>query len=845
MKIPAFSLALSLLFLSLVGVTCVQGQALTEQTWVWATPEAAVPARHVELLVTRSADDGSGQLIHFDCAIRSTLGFNNTRVFFEVRNDRGELVSHGEQGVDVLAGANQCTIAFDATALALGSYQARIHLSHPQMLDEPYQNIILRKVNGDNLLELLSSTRARLETLTNALDSADAADGASPYLRLKANVAADVLKKAEENGQAREWETLEQRLRFVTSRLDAIHAGLVFGAAASERLPKAWDPALNNLTIEQGSFTAAGRPVFLFGGALPSLDRELLSVLRRYQLNTASLVLGREDKPGAIQDLAGQMARLRDVLDSAVAQNVSLMVQLAPEQLTPDFLANHPEVKVDGVVDIGRPEVRADWEAYVNHVGPVLAGQPMLAGVSLASDPHFHFSGLEVRDGFLEFIRANYPDRLTLNRSWRAHLAVLEDIVPWSVDPFDSYQAYRPYQFDWQTYHQSLGNAYFDWARRLVESRIPGVPLAATMTDTSFVKGETRYSVNRERLSGMLQFAACSGAISAKDPIYAMGYPNASAYYTLLKSFQPGQPVFNINTTLTASPDQSTEQTYRFVHAALWESVMSGLNGATVPMDALLFQQPEALEGFATAALDINRLAPIVRAFQTAPTDVGILFSYASKVFDDGEPHLESAINAYEGAAFGGYNVRYVTEDQCVNGVLDTLKILVLPNTPALGDGAFKKISEFVEAGGTVARTGTPIPYNERGFSRGDLIRNTGNTVLVRGLNLPTEFLHAMDAATVLGALPQIPRAITRQGYPVEGVKTRYIEFEGSQYLYIVNMRKEPVYVTLATQVSRGRDLIQGQDMEFPCTLEPLVSHLIKLVPVNLEMTVTASAAGA
>jgi hypothetical protein len=59
----------------------------------------------------------------------------------------------------------------------------------------------------------------------------------------------------------------------------------------------------------------------------------------------------------------------------------------------------------------------------------------------------------------------------------------------------------------------------------------------------------------------------------------------------------------------------------------------------------------------------------------------------------------------------------------------------------------------------------------------------------------------------------------------------------------LVNLRKEPVYITLATQVSRGRDLIQGQDVEFPATLEPLVPRLLKLEPVNLEMTVTAAAA--
>lgn len=845
MKISVFALALGLMLLALITTPEAQGQEGAAQTWLWTAPEPPVPGRHLSLTVARVEDGATGQVIQFECAIRSTVGYNNTRVLFELSDAEGVVVSMGEQRLDVLAGANQCRITFDATALALGTYRARFYLVHTQNPDEPTHTVVVRKVNGENLLQLLAASRSRLDALEKALGGEEVTDGALPYLRLKANVAADVLKKAEANAQSNEWESLEQRLRFVTHRLDAIHAGIIFGAAASERLPKAFDPRLDSLAIDQGGFSAEGRPVFLFGGALPTLDGEALALLRRYQLNAASVTLGREEDPIASQDPAHQVSQLREVFESAVAHNVSVMVQLAPEQVSPTFLTSHPDVKHDGQVDIGRPEVRAEWETFLAQVAPALKGQPMLAGISIANDPHFRFDGPEVREGFLEFIRANYPDRLTLNRSWRAHLANYEEIVPWSTDPLDSYQAHRPYQFDWQTYHQSLGNAYFDWARRLVESYVPGTPLSATMSDAIFAKGETRHGANRERLSAILQIAGCSAAMAADDPIYAMGYPNASAYYTLLKSFQPGQPVFNLNKVLTLGADTSSDQNYRFVHAALWESVMSGLNGATVPMDSLLFQQPEALEGFATAALDINRLAPVVRAFQTAQTDVGILFSSASKVFDDGEPHLESAINAYEGAAFGGYNVRYITEEQCVNGALDGLKILVLPNTPALGDGAFQKISEFVEAGGTVARTGAPIPYNERGFSRGDLIRNTGNTVLVRGLNLPTEYLHALDAATVLGALPQIPRAITHQGYPVEGVKTRYVEHEGGQYLYMVNMRKEPIYVSLATQVTRGRDLIQGQDIEFPATLEPLVPRLLKLEPVNLEMTVTAAAAEA
>lgn len=817
----------------------------TNRTWLWADPKPPVAARHVSMEVVRGDNESRSAELTLRCAIKSDLGVHNTRVRFEIWGADGRLLGESEQRLDVLAGANTCTIRFDGSALALGTYEARISLRHTQLLDEPSQSFIIRKVNADELLAEIGVLRERLTGLETALRAEREGNRHLPYLNLKVALAGDVLKLAEGNGVNGEWESLEPRLRYVRERLNGVHAGLVFGGVSPERQSGEDLPALNDVTLEQSGFAVAGRPVFLVGGALPALDPEGLAQLQRLQLNAATVTVGAEDKPGAVENIPALAGRLRDVFDRAVAENVAMFAQFAPEQLAPDFLAANPQVLHDGQVDIGRPESREAWESFFARIAPALHGQPMLTGASLARNPTFHFDGLEVRDGFLEYLRAHYPDRMTLNRAWRAHLAQLEDIVLWSTGKFDTYQTHRPYQFDWQTYHQSLGNEWFDWSRRLAEAHLAGVPLGATLPDTAFATGETRYSVNRERLASLLGLSACASTTSAEDPVYAMAYPAQSAYYTLLKSIRPDLPVVDLNHGVRLPDDLDPTRLFRFTHASVWDGVLSGLNGLTVPMDSLMFQQPEALEGYATAAVDVNRLAPIIRAFQQAPADVGILFSASSKVFDDGEPHLESAINAYEGASFGGYHVRFVTEDQCANGVLDSLKILVLPNTPALGDKAFEKISEYVDGGGTVARTGAPIPYDEQGFSRGDLIRNTSTTVLVRGLNLPTEYLHAMDAATVLGALPQIPRAITPQGYPIEGVKTRFVEYDGGAYLYMVNIRKEPVYVTLATGITRGRDLIHGQDMEFPATLEPLVPRLLKLEPRNLEMTVTASGEGA
>ncbi|HEX72385.1 MAG TPA: hypothetical protein ENN65_03615 [Candidatus Hydrogenedentes bacterium] len=248
-----------------------------------------------------------------------------------------------------------------------------------------------------------------------------------------------------------------------------------------------------------------------------------------------------------------------------------------------------------------------------------------------------------------------------------------------------------------------------------------------------------------------------------------------------------------------------------------------------IPLDSLVFEIPEALEAFAETALHVNRLAPIIVGFQQAPAEVAILYSDSSKILDDGVPHLQSARYAYEGCSFAGYNVRFITERQLIENGLGDAKVLVLPATPAVSAAAFDALADYVEREGVVARVGPPIPYDERGVSRHNVLRNTAKTVLVRGMNLPTEYLHAMDAAIVLGALPPIPRLITPYGYPIEGVRSRYVEVNGEHYLYAINLRKESVICHLIGPVQAGRDLIQGRDVQFPLSLKPLDPMVIRL----------------
>ena len=824
----------------LIAFSLTTAVTAQEQSWLWTTSKAQENARHLSLIVTPERSDSAHTQARFHCDIASDFSYRSATVTLKLRDAKGNLVSEGALPLDIIAGANECAITLETADLGLGSYEATFAISHALLLTEPSHTFTLRNVSVADLVTRTEADEKRVAELATALDGMEESSGAYPYLRLKINLIEDVLKSARENADRSAWESLESQLRYVDSGLDAVHSGMVFGSTSGERTTPMPDRSQASLLVQDGAFMAGGQPVFLFGGMLPSINPEDIARLDRYQLNAASIALQPQDNPASPGSTGTDLAAL---FDAAETHNISVAIQLNPESLISDGMAAAPSLDAQRRTNLTQEDDKAQWNQYLSEIAPRLRDQSMLFGVSLTEDPYFHFEGEAVKAGFLDFIRANYEDRLALNRAWRAHLASLDDIEPWGVGPYSTYQAHRPYQFDWQTYHQRLGNAYFQWSRDTARHFLPGTPLMATMNDMPFRAGEANYGINREELARIMQISTCAGANGFDDPVYVLEHPRQSANYTLLRSFVPDQPVLNLNSTWTIPEQASEAETFRFLHGAIWESVMAGLSGATIPMDSLVFQRPEALEGFATAALDVNRLAPIVLAFQSAPTDVGILFSQSSRVFDDGKPHLKSALNAFEGTSFGGYSVRFITEDQVSSGILDSVKILVIPDTPAVSDDTFAHLSAYVDGGGTVARTGAPIPYNERGNSRDDLIRNTASTVLVRGLNLPTEYLHAIDAASSLGALPQIPRTVTAQGYPVEGVKSRFVTFEGEQYLFVINLRKEPAYCTLTTATRSGRDLINGVDVSFPTSLDPLVPMLIKLAPVELEMTVTAAAA--
>jgi hypothetical protein len=457
-----------------------------------------------------------------------------------------------------------------------------------------------------------------------------------------------------------------------------------------------------------------------------------------------------------------------------------------------------------------------------------LSRQSFVHSLIIDRRPRFLLGGERVVAAFRREAERSYVDRFTLNRNWRTRLA--------SFDEVDIWRDYSrpPYQFDWQVFHRGLVTQHYTELHDTLAKDGPTLLTQVALSEDIATPGGSQYGIGLEEVGAIFPVF---GLAAQATPYGAEAQESGERIlYTLARSINPGIPVFNTAHSPARNRALHEGNLFEFIHARVWEGAMEGLSAIALtapdprsPGRPSYLNQPEALEGFATANLDINRLLDIVLAFQRAPAELAILWSDSSSIYEDGEAFLPSAANAYTGVSTSGLKVRFITESQCKNGELDGVDLLIIPNTPAFDDKAMAAVETYVDQGKPIIRAAKPMPYNERGGSRLDVVRFGNNTLLVRGTGRVSEYLHAMDAALYKGYIASKPRAINEYGYPQEGVRTRYIEFDGARYLYIINLRTTPIFTHLFGPYSSGTDLIRGESISFPGTLQPLRPMLLRL----------------
>lgn len=797
---------------------------------VWFEPGTGDGAGRASIILDCSGSQAADAPVDLKGVIRAERPVGKVTLRFDVSNSEGASVYRGATETSLDKEEGVFHFEWDASPFPPGSYAAHFELLRPPGISIVHRDYTIRKASLSELQARFDSTERRLSEAKDRLRGLEDTGVKPPYLRMRIAIAGDYIKEARNALDAKDWPRADSVIRYIETTVETVQAQLVFGKSA----PELWDavakPSQDAMEIRDGSFVAEGRPLFLIGaylGDAPSAEE--LARIAGYGLNFATFSFGPSQTLASAADNADFRSKLDPVFSAALENRMAIMVSLAPQTMPSWAVEEFPLIAAGGAAtaDVTQPDACQIIERHVKTLVPYLAQQKALDGIALMENPSFKFTGEDIRLRFMRLVKEQYGDRHALNKAWKGLFADMDEVeIGWNrVNP--RYQESSAYRYDWQTFHQRLGTEYTAWLRKMVRDA-SDKPLMMAVADNVFAAGEAESGVDRETLLTQLDLNAVCASNGHTSPYYALEYPKSLLVYTWMRSMAPAKPVVNFDGMLTAEQASENPCSFNYIHTAVWEAAMSGMNALALraELDAL---RPESIEGYATACLDLNRLAPVVTAFQQAPAEVAIFWSMPSKIYNNGSPHLESVGFAYEGCSFSGYKIRFVTEKQCVETQLADVKVLVLPDSPAVSNDAFRVLKEYMSGGAAVVRTSFSILYDEYGHSRRDIISGTRHTVLVRGQNLPTEYLHAMDAVSAFDVLPKIPRTINASGYPIEGVKSRYLVSDGQEYLYVVSLRKERIMASLYGGPRSGRDLIHACDVSFPMKIDPLVPMLIRL----------------
>ena len=787
------------MFFLLVGVmTPIGGLCADQDTLIEGAAQSAASSVHVRvrelgvesggrvfLNVDFASVRGAAFPVPFNVEVLALKEIGTIEAVFRIVDDEGRRVADISIKTSVGVGTTPVRFLWEGSELPDGDYKGSIELLQAGTKALARRTFVVTKRSGDRVEEALR----RAKDAVAELKEHGGGIARPPYLQGRLAIAEEALLRAEDLGD--DFFRMHDAVVYALDTTEELRAQWAFGRVSFGGPGAVEAPSLKDLLSVEGGLRAEAGPVFL-GGLAIDADAAQLGRVAEFRLNFATVYAG-----------PGESSFLREIAEQAGGRNVALLSLFS----------------VDGV-PAGELEALADsLEASGTHLAWGLAGAPPVD----ITEPH-------VLEGFVEQVTGTYKDRYKLNRMWRKRFKGFDEIGIWP--DYDR----RSYQYDWQTYWMALGTSEAFSVLARLRAAGSTLPRAIALDDGLIRPGETRRGVDQEALAPAFELGVLETQVSYPDPVFGMQYPEQSMLQALRKSFAPDTALVVVHRIDIRDPNALYGRDLtRDVHAWVWESAIEGASAFALDVreardlrEISGAAEFEAIEGLLAATLEINREVAVVEAFRRDRPIVAILWSDSARILDDGTEHLASVRRAYEGSSFAGHKVRFLTERQLIRREWEGIGLLIIPQTPALSRAAFLSLQELIDTGIAIIRSTSSMPYDSRGDAQYDALVFGPETTLARGGDASGEYMEAMDEAISRGRVQNVLRVVNHSGYPVEGIKTRYAELDGNGYLYIINLRKEPVMCSLSAGEETGWDLIQGRAVDFPRAIEPLRPMLIR-----------------
>lgn len=623
---------------------------------------------------------------------------------------------------------------------------------------------------------------------------------------------------------------------------------------------------LKNLSIKNGAFYSGRAPVMLCGlvgwndviediPLLPALGYNLAAI----EIGPSATVLGPEETDLSAEFIKQRVSR---ALKLARENNVAIMLLVSPHYFPEWAFQAYPEVKSCGhgflKYCIENPKARKILERHLRFLIAEIKDEPALHSYCLANEPQFVERCQFSRKKFQIWLENYYHSIHRLNRSWGRDFAEFQQIEI----PADN-ETNPAIRYDWYTFHGNQVTEFFSWMKEIIRAADPHRPVHIKFMMDVFAPDEGRYGIDREALGKLCEISGCDASTSYPDHSgrFAAEFWRVTMFYDLLRSFEPGKPIFNSEYHIIRDNDLRVDYPANYIRTSLWEATLHGQGAYAFwvwgkkeshpDLVGNILHRPAANESAGRTSLDLQRLVPHFVTLSQAKSPVALLFSRTSKLLS-GAHYADELQKAYLGLLFQGLPVRFITERQILEGNLHDIDLLIVPGADYVREDVFHKIAHFVYDGGAMLSTADAFRYNEHGKARRQvafidgLRMNRLNTPLLTG-NLNLQAIEQLQLATPLSeknyhallnllidaaGIERPVQVVDSCGKSIWGVEARSVIQDNEAFISVVNWLKQPQEVNLLINrsIQSITNLVTNQPHQSPTIqLTPLEPILLRV----------------
>jgi beta-galactosidase GanA len=323
---------------------------------------------------------------------------------------------------------------------------------------------------------------------------------------------------------------------------------------------------------------------------------------------------------------------------------------------------------------------------------------------------------------FRNWLKSKHGQIAELNKIWKTDFKDFADVSLPSYNPLEPETNPAKY-YDWGEFNLWRFTDFMKWAKGEIRKSLPE---GATCTGGGepFGAGFWRQGIDEE---GLLR--------EGVDDIFLSETGSRALGVTSVMDLQrslSAEPRLILDPEYHALPHTCFQM---FLHGCgvmdywWWPDTMEGFYDSSMKHSHLrsLAEVSKLLE----IALDVRRLPQYIAPFPAAQNEVALLYSRASLVqrFPAAQghktPYTLEVEKTYAAAASLDAPVGFISSRQVREGIPASLKVIIVPGVRFMEEDVFKKLTDWVQAGGTLIVTPTSLIADEYNRKR-DYLKTLG-----------------------------------------------------------------------------------------------------------------------